>query len=76
MPTTPLGLARAQEQNRLLEQYLISCPACRRPAAVHLSVDGPDGPRLVRHVCPLGCPVSEAEVLSALPNLTAIELVG
>jgi hypothetical protein len=60
--TMPLPLARG----RLLDQYLVACPGCAKPAAAHVG-QHPDGtPMLVRLVCPVGCAVAADDVLAAL----------
>lgn len=69
MALDSLAPALARAERRLLDQYLIDCPGCHRPAAVH--VDGndvPSGgrPRLVRLVCPQSCSVAEEDALSQL----------
>jgi hypothetical protein len=65
-----LGSVRALASARLLEQRLISCPGCDKPAAVHLDGSGqaPGArPVVVRLICPDGCVVGEDDVLDRLP---------
>jgi hypothetical protein len=62
---TSLAPARAAAASRLLDQQLIACPGCERPAAVHLDV-AEARPTLVRMVCPNSCRVGEEEVLARL----------
>jgi hypothetical protein len=61
-----LAPARAAAASRLLEQYLIACPGCEQPAAVHVDNGGDDQPVLVRIVCPNACRVGEEDVLARL----------
>lgn len=71
-----LAPVRVAAASRLLEQHLISCPGCGKPAAVHLDVSGGEigeptgryGPSVVRVVCPDACAVSEREVLGRLAD--------
>jgi len=81
-----LAPVRARAASRLLEQYLISCPGCGKPAAVHVDRhdelagdveaedDGPVRPTVVRIVCPDGCAVADADVLASLPVQAAAPL--
>ena len=39
----------------LLSQFMIICPRCHRPSAVHIEEAGSDGPSIVRVVCPDLC---------------------
>jgi hypothetical protein len=59
-----LSSARARADHALLEQYLLVCPGCRKPAAAHVD---PAGPTLVRLVCPDSCVVAADAVLGQLP---------
>jgi len=67
MNVESLPLAQARAGNELLVQYLVSCPACGKPAAVHADRDAAGALVLVRFVCPESCPVSETDVLAARP---------
>jgi hypothetical protein len=60
------SLARARASGRLLSQYLLTCPGCSRPSAAHVEwLDASESSgRVVRFVCPEGCPVTGAEVLA------------
>ena len=69
MTVESLAPVRARATERLLEQHLIRCPGCEKPAAVHLH--GADlatdaQPVVVRVICPDGCVVHEADVLHRL----------
>lgn len=67
MTTESLPLAHARAAQQLLSQYLISCPACAKPAAVHVDGAVASEARLVRAVCPDACVVDPATILAALP---------
>jgi len=54
----------------LLSQYLVQCPRCGKPAAVHLDEREPGTCVLVRFVCPDACPVDERSVLERLARPT------
>ena len=62
----PLFVAQARATQRLLDQYLVTCPGCARPSALH--VDGGVGStaRVVRFVCPNACPVTVDAALACL----------
>lgn len=59
--------------SRLLAQHLVSCPTCGKPAAAHVDVTAPAAV-LVRFVCPDGCAVDDAAILSGLTGLTESKL--
>jgi hypothetical protein len=62
-----VSIAHARTGRRLLMQYLIDCPGCRKQGAAHVD-RGPAGNRvLVRFVCPDACPVAVDDVLVGLP---------
>ena len=70
MNVDSLAPALARADRRRLEQYLIPCPGCGKPAAAHVDLnDLPSGARpvLVRLVCPDACVVAAEEVLGRLP---------
>lgn len=69
-----LAPVRARAASRQLEQHLISCPGCRKPAAVHVDIDDAAVPTLVRIVCPDRCVVADADVLACLPLPAAASL--
>jgi len=62
-----LAPARARAASRLLEQYLIRCPGCGLPAAVHVDLAEADAPTLVRVVCPERCELADDVVLALVP---------
>jgi hypothetical protein len=64
----PLAPAQAGANDRLLDQYLLTCPSCVKPAAAHVApaLDPVSGPTLVRFVCPDSCAVDDAAVLAQL----------
>jgi hypothetical protein len=63
-----LPLAQAKAAQRLLLQYLVTCPACGKVSAVHADRDAEGSWVLVRFVCPGSCAVGVAQVLSLLPS--------
>jgi hypothetical protein len=60
-------LAPARAARRLLDQYLLACPACDRAAAAHVDAGDAGERLLVRFVCADGCRVDDAVVLGRLP---------
>ena len=61
MTLTPL----VRPGSTLLSQHLLTCPACRKPAAAHVDVSAPSAV-LVRFVCPEGCEVDGEAILGDL----------
>jgi hypothetical protein len=61
-----LPLAQARAAQRPLDQYLVSCPGCARPSALHLDATTGGAPRVVRFVCPNACPLDADAVLACL----------
>jgi hypothetical protein len=50
---TPILGAAARSTS--LSQFLLTCPTCRQPCAVHVDESGNDGPVVVRSICPDLC---------------------
>ena len=67
MNVESLPVAQARASQRLLAQYLVTCPSCRKSSAAHVDRDGGGTRVLVRFVCPEACPVSDDVVLALLP---------
>ncbi len=63
----PLVVAQARAEQRVLAQYLVPCPTCGQPAAVHVD-ESPAEPVLVRLVCPTACRVNPAAALALIPS--------
>jgi hypothetical protein len=66
MSVESLPLAQARAAQRPLDQYLVSCPGCTRPSALHLDLSTDGTPRVVRFVCPNACAVGVDAVLACL----------
>ena len=76
MAVESVPLAHARASGEFLDQYLVNCPACAKPAAAHVG-RADDGERvLVRFVCPNSCDVVATDVLAALPASIEVSLTA
>jgi hypothetical protein len=76
MAIESLPLAHARAAQQVLSQYLVRCPACGKPGAAHVEINRGPQVRLVRFVCPDGCPIDVASVLAALPPDAEVSLTA
>jgi hypothetical protein len=76
MTIESLPLAQARAADQLLSQYLVCCPGCAKPAAVHVDARPGGEVQLARFVCPESCAVDDAVVLALLLPSARIELTA
>jgi hypothetical protein len=74
MAVESVPLAHARASGEFLDQYLVDCPVCAKPAAAHVG-RAEDGQRvLVRFVCVDSCDVLAADVLANVPASIEVSL--
>jgi hypothetical protein len=69
-------LAHARAGGEFLDQYLISCPVCAKPAAAHVGWTADGHRTLVRFVCLDSCAVAASDVLACLPAAVEVGLTA